>query len=207
MMNGITIEVSRQQDYRAICQLLVTAFKDKFSALVTLSEAQTIQLIEETWLAEFEANRQQHYVVKKQDAVVATFSVKDSQPRQQQKNQVKVSQLMKKFGVKNLLSFSYGMSLLAYTPQKNSWYIEHIAVSPIVQNQGVGKKILSFIDEFGKKEERFKTISLHVSGGNERAKYLYEKNGFQVIETITGKKKNKIFQHGKWLFMSKKIRS
>ncbi len=66
------------------------------------------------------------------------------------------------------------------------WYIEgeyhlnNLAVDPLFQHQGIGKKLLDFVLDMLDKDHAEK-IFLEVSAGNTAARKLYESRGFTPI--------------------------
>jgi len=63
------------------------------------------------------------------------------------------------------------------------YVIYTLAVHPDYLNQGSGEKILSFVSNLGVKMG-MKSIRLDVYAGNYPAARLYEKSGFQYIDTV-----------------------
>lgn len=67
--------------------------------------------------------------------------------------------------------------------QAGEFYIDTLAVAPQYQGKGIGKALLEFaIEEFVKKRQQ--TLGLLVEKDNDKAKRLYEKLGFEVVEQI-----------------------
>jgi ribosomal protein S18 acetylase RimI-like enzyme len=64
-------------------------------------------------------------------------------------------------------------------------YISDLAVAPDFEGQGVGQVLLDVAEAWGH-EKGYRLLALYVFAGNERARYLYEKNGFgeEVIKYV-----------------------
>lgn len=56
------------------------------------------------------------------------------------------------------------------------FYLHHMAVSPLRQNQGIGKMLMDKVIAFGKEHKT--QMKLEVNRQNARAIHLYEKYGF-----------------------------
>lgn len=57
-------------------------------------------------------------------------------------------------------------------------------VDPIYHGNGIGQKIYKYIEEMWEKNERIKEIKRSTWSTNERQKYLYGKNDYQLIEEL-----------------------
>jgi ribosomal protein S18 acetylase RimI-like enzyme len=67
--------------------------------------------------------------------------------------------------------------------EDDEYFISNIAVLSDYQGQGLGKYMLSQVEETARKKG-FKKISLSVDVKNERAFSLYSQKGFKVMETV-----------------------
>lgn len=77
---------------------------------------------------------------------------------------------------------------------ENSWYINSLIVTSLVQGQGIARLLLECMAEVAI-ERGFDNMSLHVWGDNEGALKLYEREGFEVVRDIDVEP-NKCFEHG-----------
>lgn len=74
-------------------------------------------------------------------------------------------------------------------PARGEHYIAHLGVTPDLQSRGVGRKLVEFLLNEGRKLGRRKA-SLDVSCENPRAQALYERMGFVVTEEIPSNLQN-----------------
>ena len=66
---------------------------------------------------------------------------------------------------------------------KDEYYISNLGVDPSVQGQGVGSALLTFAEGVARKENLAK-CSLIVGLYNQNALRLYQRIGYQVVETV-----------------------
>ncbi|MGD0707423.1 MAG: GNAT family N-acetyltransferase [Anaerolineaceae bacterium] len=66
--------------------------------------------------------------------------------------------------------------------ERDEFYIDHIAVFPDFQRQGIGRELLSWAETLAA-QNGLKRLSLIVERGNEPAHALYRAVGFQIVET------------------------
>lgn len=66
---------------------------------------------------------------------------------------------------------------------KDNYEIKNIATYPEYQNQGYGEKMINFIIDYCKKENKFKSIYIG-TGDFEKTMNFYEKCGFKKSHTI-----------------------
>jgi ribosomal protein S18 acetylase RimI-like enzyme len=61
---------------------------------------------------------------------------------------------------------------------ENHGYISELAVDKSFEGQGVGRALLEKAEEWAR-QKNYRLLTLYVFAGNERARQLYERNGFQ----------------------------
>ena len=66
-------------------------------------------------------------------------------------------------------------------PGRNIFNFGHLGIAPECQSQGIGKKLIHYLIEKGKRDG-IKIFSLDVSVNNPRAQSLYERIGFEVVK-------------------------
>ena len=76
-------------------------------------------------------------------------------------------------------------------PKKHVHYIGHLSIDPAYRGMGFGEKLVAYHMENGRKLQR-KKIELDVAETNPRARKLYEKIGFQLVEKVKSKIQRKI---------------
>ena len=72
------------------------------------------------------------------------------------------------------------------------YYIEHLAVLPERRGQGVGTQLIEFAESQAR-TKWLKRVTLDVEIGNEAARRLYERLGFETIKVVTEPKYCKRF--------------
>lgn len=90
--------------------------------------------------------------------------------------------LHKLLGTLRFLRAGAIFSLFSYTPKPGEMYIEAISVDSNARGLGAGKLLLDKLTERAQSESQT-SLTLKVISENERAQKLYEREGFQVIET------------------------
>lgn len=73
--------------------------------------------------------------------------------------------------------------------KKDEYYISNIGVHPSAQGQGIGSRFLAFAEQAAR-EKNLEKCSLLVSLHNVNAFRLYQRAGYQVVETVHDKNEN-----------------
>lgn len=81
-----------------------------------------------------------------------------------------------------------------------SWYINAIAVFPEYRGRGLGTALLAIAHALAREHGRDQT-SLIVASSNERAKRLYEREGYQVVSAEPVVSYPRLHMCGEWLLM------
>jgi len=66
--------------------------------------------------------------------------------------------------------------------ERNEFYIDHIAVLPDFQRQGIGRELMAWAEKLAVQKGQ-SHLSLIVERGNEPAHALYRSVGFQIVES------------------------
>ncbi|PNQ81547.1 N-acetyltransferase [Paenibacillus sp. F4] len=162
----------QKQDHEAVCSLLVESFKAKF---------------------------------QENEDVVGVLSLKwkwkapsSSLP---ETNPISLAPLLKQFGCFNVFKFLTGMHALEYTPAANECYIDHLAIRSSHRNQGIGRRLLAFAQQFTV-ESGFHALTLHVAYKNQGAIRLYHKLAFEVEQSKYNGLRHFWFKEPVWHLMS-----
>jgi len=83
-------------------------------------------------------------------------------------------------------------------------YIDNVAVDINSRRKGIAKKMLSFAEEFGKKNGK-KSLKLWVAGKNKNAYNLYESFGFNQLALRSSPIAERYFGYRDWVYMEKEI--
>lgn len=112
-----------------------------------------------------------------------------------------LSPLFRKFGYMRVLRVIASLQLLDYSPQAGECYIDHIAVLPFSRNQGIGRLLLQWAQHDTAQHHKFGCLTLHVAGGNQQARSLYERVGFRVKKTTRSSLSSLLLGEQEWHYM------
>ena len=76
------------------------------------------------------------------------------------------------------------MDKMSVPISEEEYYIEQLAVLPERRSQGIGKKLIEFVESQAL-AKGLKRVTLDVEIENEAARRLYERMGFQTIKVVT----------------------
>ncbi|WP_328802261.1 GNAT family N-acetyltransferase [Paenibacillus sp. LX16] len=193
----------QKQDHEAVCSLLVESFKAKFQSLVTLEDQAIQQLLMKIWVQNPYSTSMKQFVAKENEDVVGVLSLKWKAPSSSlpETNPISLAPLLKKFGCFNVFKFLTGMHALEYTPAANECYIDHLAIRSSHRNQGIGRRLLAFAQQFTV-ESGFHALTLHVAYKNQGAICLYHKLAFEVEQSKYNGLRHFWFKEPVWYLMS-----
>lgn len=172
------------QDHTAVCKLLVESFKAKFQALVTLEDQDIQNLLMQVWVQQPNSTSGKQFVVKENEDVVGVLSLKWKAPASSfpKTNLISLAPLIKQFGCFNVFTFLAGMYALEYKPAADECYIDHVAICSSHRNQGIGRRLLAFAQQFTV-ASGFHALTLHVAHQNQQAIRLYRNLAFEIEQT------------------------
>lgn len=125
-----------------------------------------------------------HYVAESDEEVVGTMAlltrkdVRNSQP-------YTAARIARHYGLRTLGVLWRGLrveSQLIKPPQESCLYVAHVGVTPTLQGKGIGTRLLRYAEDEAR-AQGIPHLSLDVSVQNPGAQRLYERLGFQVVET------------------------
>ncbi|WP_342417308.1 N-acetyltransferase [Paenibacillus sp. FSL R10-2782] len=200
---SIDIVAYQKQDYEAVCKLLVESFKTKFQALVTLEDQDMQQLLMKVWVQDPHPSTMKQFVVKENKEVVGVLSLTWKAPSSSLPKTIPISwvPLIKQFGCFNVFKFLTGMHALEYKPAPDECYIDHLAIRASHRNQGIGRRFLTFAQQFTV-ESGFDVLTLHVAYKNQGAIRLYHKLAFEVEQSKYNGLRHFWFKEPVWHLMS-----
>ncbi|WP_134902633.1 GNAT family N-acetyltransferase, partial [Paenibacillus polymyxa] len=145
------------------------------------------------------------FVAKENEDVVGVLSLKWKAPSSSlpETNPISLAPLLKQFGCFNVFKFLTGMHALEYTPAANECYIDHLAIRSSHRNQGIGRRLLAFAQQFTV-ESGFHALTLHVAYKNQGAIRLYHKLAFEVEQSKYNGLRHFWFKEPVWHLMSGK---
>ncbi|PPQ49213.1 N-acetyltransferase [Paenibacillus peoriae] len=193
----------QKQDHEAVCSLLVESFKAKFQSLVTLEDQDIQKLLMQVWVQNPYSSSMKQFVAKENEDVVGVLSLKWKAPSSSlpETNPISLAPLLKQFGCFNVFKFLTGMHALEYTPAANECYIDHLAIRSSHRNQGIGRRLLAFAQQFTV-ESGFHALTLHVAHKNQGAIRLYHKLAFEVEQSKYNGLRHFWFKEPVWHLMS-----
>jgi ribosomal protein S18 acetylase RimI-like enzyme len=83
-------------------------------------------------------------------------------------------------------------------------YIDNVAVDPTNRRQGIAKKMLSFAEDFSKRNGK-NALKLWVAAGNKNAYRLYKKFGFTELVRRSSGIAERYMGYRDWIYMKKEI--
>jgi len=83
-------------------------------------------------------------------------------------------------------------------------YIDNVAVDPNNRRQGIAKKMLSFAEDFSKRNGK-NALKLWVAAGNKNAYRLYKKFGFTELARRSSGIAERYMGYRDWIYMKKEI--
>jgi ribosomal protein S18 acetylase RimI-like enzyme len=189
-MDNIKVTYCNTYQDEDIKSLVITAFRSKFSTLVTLDESNLISLINHFWEIPHDSYSNKQVVIKDNHHVCATMLIKRKSNKKEHSLKLDYLSLSKQYGHKNVIKLIAGLLALEHSVKKGEWYIDHIAVDKDYRGKGIGKALIlwaqDFIEQGGK-------LTLFVSAKNKSAIHLYKKEGFQI--------KNKKISFWRWILL------
>ncbi|MGG3508552.1 GNAT family N-acetyltransferase [Paenibacillus lautus] len=202
----ITIEPMHSKYNSQVSRLYVHGFHGKFQTLTNMNEDE-LALFFEKYFDQYPTNPASQRMIALQDGeVIGTISIKRKIETSIKNKQRKFSwKSFKSFGKWNVFKMSIGLYLFDYKPQDGECYIADVVVHPDHRSKGVGKLLMQWVQDFVQAEPNLDRLSLHVSGKNPRARFLYERLSFH-----THLQENSIFWHflfneKEWYYMVMKI--
>ncbi|MCF2718354.1 GNAT family N-acetyltransferase [Paenibacillus sp. UKAQ_18] len=193
----------QKQDHEAVCSLLVESFKAKFQSLVTLEDQAIQQLLMQVWVQNPYSTSMKQFVAKENEEVIGVLSLKwkPSSSSLPETTPISLAPLIKQFGCFNIFKFLTGMHALEYPPAADECYIDHLAIRSSHRNQGIGRRLLAFAQQFTV-ESGFHTLTLHVAHKNQGAIRLYHKLAFEVEQSKYNGLRHFWFKEPVWHLMS-----
>lgn len=200
-MPKIKIEKYQDKYFKDMTDLIVSSFKSKLCHRQKLTPDDIKNILYTTWDIPATDNGYLHYVVKKEEKVVGVILIRCGEIQKSNKK-VPVFELFRRYGFINMLLLTYKLSILeVYKPE--DCYIEHIAVDEAMRGTGIGEMLIKHAEK-ELKERGFSTLSLAVAKDNP-AKHLYDRVGFQDINSISSRFKGYFTGIRHWFFMRKRL--
>ena len=125
-----------------------------------------------------------HFVVESDNKVVAVIAnfTHASMANTQWSTALHILKYMGLFkGLRSMVRGLVFEKKLVKAPLKDCFYIAHVGVSGEFRSQGIGERMIAFVQEQAK-TQGFKKLALDVSVINPRAQSLYERLNFKVMK-------------------------
>ena len=200
-MERIHTEKYQDRDFHEVISLLVNSFESKLSQRQNLPLHCVEEIMQIVWDIKAYNPDYLNLVVKENGKVAATILIR---LRKSQKRQKKLPffTLCRRYGFRNILFLSFQLAALD-SVNPDDCYLEHIAVDSVWRGKGLGTMLISYAEEL-LISQGFTSLSLAVAESN-KAKYLYERMGFQAIHRIHSRSKGKFLGISNWVFMRKNL--
>ncbi|MHA6531274.1 GNAT family N-acetyltransferase [Paenibacillus sp. BAC0078] len=207
----ITIEPMEAKYNREVSYLLVDGFSSKFGRLSGLAHNELALFFER--LLDFfpEETASQRMVALQEGTVIGTLSIKwkpgvdsgDAAARSPAR--LPLIQEINRFGKWKVFKLTAALYFLDHKPQAGECYIADLSVHPKHRGKGVGKLLLRWVQQYALGQPLLNFLSLHVSGGNQGAKRLYEQQDFRTQGKEHSLLSYVLFHEWKWEYMIRKF--
>ncbi|MCU6707891.1 GNAT family N-acetyltransferase [Paenibacillus sp. J5C_2022] len=197
----IRIQPFQPEHFPEVSRLLVHSFRGKFQALTKLSDDVLASFFNKLFHYYPSEDASCRIVAIQEDEVVGTLELKWYIPRAKEEPFPSWS-AFREFGTWTIIKLLFGLQFLNHEPRVGECYISEVAVHPNHQGKGIGKLLLRWAMNYACADERFDTLSLHVSHKNERARMLYELLSFQTVRKESSLIRYLLFHERQWHFMT-----
>lgn len=201
---ALSIRPYLEQDQKQVIKLMVQAFKNKFTFLSKLPEESIESFLYESKCFNY-TPYQGYFISELNGRVVGVISLMYKNQKRQIEDNVKWSVIFKKYGFIPSVKLLTGLMLMSESVEGRDCYIEHIAVSPEAQGQGVGTQLLEVAEEFVRSNDYLDRLTLHVAMDNEGAINVYKKIGYSIVNKRKSLLTKLFFNKSNWLFMKKEV--
>lgn len=201
----IRIQPFQPEHIPEVSRLLVYSFKGKFQALTNLHDDALTSFFNKLFHDYPPQYATSRIVALQGNEVAGTLEVKWCTPRSKKTNGAFPPwSTFREFGSWNAFKLFLCLHYLNHEPRVGECYISEVAVHPNHQGKGIGKLLLRWAMNYAYADDRFNTLSLHVSHNNKRAKKLYEQLAFQTRRQESSFIRYLMFKERHWHYMTMK---
>ena len=200
-MDDIYIKKYEDSDFRDVIALLVQSFKSKFCQHQKLNDIDIENILYSFWNMKADDPEYIHFVAKENKKIVGVILIR-CREIDNKNEEIPIISLCRQYGFYNILMMCIKMILLEdHKLKEGECYIEHIAVHSKCRGKGVGMLLL----QQGEKaliDRGYTSYTLAVAGENP-AKHLYDRFGFQDITKGESRLKGYFIGESRWTIMQK----
>ncbi len=201
MLDSIEIRKKRTEDLRAVSELVLESFRDKYSALCGNDETAMRRIIQEEMSLRGRAG---NFFVACTGGEIAGIVELISLDTPLVSDGDMISIYLSALGLGRGFRAMYLLSLLGRPIAPRECCISHLAVGEKFRRQGVARALIrhgkTFASEAGKKQ-----LSLWVAAGNHAARRLYHSEGFMEQKRLKSKRSEKNFGIPEWIKLSRGV--
>lgn len=188
MSQSIEIRPMEEADFLQATDIMLESFRSKLLALKDWPDERVRDLM--LYANVFHKDiLLGHYVAVLNKEVAGILHLKWYENAKLKAPDFALMNLFRQFGFFPMIRTGLGLLMFNSVINRGEMAVDFIAVSGDHRGKGIGSKLLEFGEDFAKSKKNIRKYTLMVIGRNQRAKNLYERQGFFV----------KKHQNVKWL--------
>lgn len=204
MDDSLQLRKATSEDERAIAALVVEGFVDKFRPVFRgrLDRATEIMT---RWVAlEHAIGGVSSLIIEREHEPVASVGVRTGHSDDEALSRKLWGVLREQLGLFPALRSAALLSYPRYNPIKTEAYVERLVVSEDYKRQGLARNLLYEAESLGRAAGK-SSIGLHVSGVNQPALRLYEREGYEETSRQRSRLTGYALGIKDWLYLKKTL--
>lgn len=204
MDDSLQLRKANPDDEREIAALVVEGFVDKFRP-VFRSRMDRASEIMARWVAlEHAIGGVSSLIIEREGQPVASVGVRTGHSDDEALSRKLWGLLKEQLGLFPALRTAALLSYPRYNPIKTEAYVERLVVTESCRRQGLAKVLLYEAESLGRAAEK-SSIGLHVSGVNQPAIRLYEREGYEEVSRQRSRLTGYSLGIRDWLYLKKPL--
>jgi ribosomal protein S18 acetylase RimI-like enzyme len=192
----------KKEDIDLVSKIFYEGFWGKFRPLHDLPENKAVFFLKKTLFSN-EDSLKYYYVAIKDGKVAGILKIIDKDHKE--KYGVVDNKTLFEVGIFKIIKTGILMMILEEKVKLGELYIDSIAVSSDMRGNGIGSILLEYSDIIAKEMKDIDELTLNVIEGNDGAKKLYEKHGYEITLTRKSKILKRLSGIGEIYYMRKSI--
>jgi ribosomal protein S18 acetylase RimI-like enzyme len=198
----VIIRPLKTEDFPNVIDILADSFSSKFNKVTNMGIKKTKDFMFDSTFFD-DQPKEGYWVAIHKEEIVGVIKLKwDQMKKIKPTKKPSFFKLSKKYGFFNVIKLSIGELILSHTPEKNTCYIEHIAVKESARGLGIGKKLMAIATNELKTNLNLKRLTLYVASDNHGAIKLYEKLGYKTVKVTKSLLSKYLLNEKKWYYMA-----
>jgi ribosomal protein S18 acetylase RimI-like enzyme len=199
----IHVRPARVVDLPGVAAVLQEAFSDKLRAIFSRQPEKVRTLLEAVYTGPVQRGYDGLLVADYDGRVIGTLII-DPIFYTPEENRTFEHFAVRELGLPRMLWASFLLWLIGHTPENGEAYISDVGVEPDYQGEGVGQMLMDEAEQWALNHDR-QRLTLWVAQSNARALRLYERSGFEVVDTRASLLTRMFFGIRHWYFMEKPL--